>query len=65
MEKYLIKNTTREERIKIVKNALAISISDSEIPDDDTLRIVKQYVDGNKELEEVQKEILERFKEND
>ena len=59
---YLIKNTTRDQRINFVKNALGISISGAQIPTDETLKLVKQYVDGEKELEQVQKEIIERYK---
>lgn len=65
MEKYLIKNTTREERFELVQNALAITISGSKMPEDEILLIAKQYVDGKKELKEVQKEIIERLKKND
>ncbi len=59
---YLIENTTRQERIAIVKKALGISISGADVPTDETLKIVKQYVDGEKELEDVQKEVIERYK---
>ena len=59
---YLIKDTTREERAKLVKKALGISVSGAELPSNETLRIVKQYIDGEKELKEVQKEIIERYR---
>lgn len=59
---YLIKDTTREERKKIAKNALAISIGSNEMPSDETIQIVKEYVDGKIELEEVQKKVIERYK---
>lgn len=59
---YFIKDTTREERKKIAKNALAISVSCEEMPSDETIKIVKEYVDGKMELEEVQKKVIERYK---
>ena len=59
---YLIEDTTREERANLVKKALGISASGAELPSDETLRIVRQYIDGEKELEEVQKEIIERYR---
>lgn len=59
---YLIENTTREDRIKLVKDALGISLSGASIPSDDTLKLVKEYIDGNMELEEVQKQVVERYK---
>lgn len=59
---YLIKNTTREERKKIAKKALAISIGSNEMPTKEVIDIVKQYVDGEIELKEVQKRVIERYK---
>lgn len=59
---YLIKDTTREERKKIAKNALAISVGSNEMPSNETIQIVKEYVDGKTELEEVQRRIIERYK---
>ena len=59
---YSIKNTTREQRIQLVKKALGISLSGAEAPTDETIKIVRQYIDGTKELNEVQKEIIERYK---
>lgn len=61
---YSIKNTTREERIKYVRKAIGISISDCDMPEDEDLKIMKQYIDGKKELKEVQQEIIERHKKN-
>ena len=59
---YLIKNTTKEERKKIAKNALAISVGSNEMPSKETIEIVKEYVDGKMELEEVKKKVIERYK---
>lgn len=60
-----IKNTTREQRKQIVKNALAISISGSEFPDDEALKITKEYVDGISEIEEVQRKIIALYKKGE
>lgn len=59
---YLIKDTTQEERKKIAKSALAISVSSNEIPSKETISLVKQYIDGKMELEDVQKKVIERYK---
>lgn len=59
---YLIKDTTKEERKKIAKNALAISVGSNEMPSKEVIELVKEYVDGKMELEEVQKNIIERYK---
>lgn len=59
---YSIKNTTREQREELVKNALAISLAGTEEPSKETMKLVRQYIDGEKELSEVQKEIVEQYK---
>lgn len=60
-----IKNTTREQRKKIVKEALAISISGTDIPNINVLNIAKEYVDGKTEIEDVQKKVIALYqKEN-
>ena len=59
---YLIKDTTREERIKIAKSALAICVGSNENPSKEIIDLVRQYVDGKMEIEEVQKTIIERYK---
>ncbi len=59
-----IKNTTREQRKEIVKTALAISISGADIPSNQTLNIVKEYIDGITELEDVQKKIINLYKKD-
>ncbi len=58
-----IKNTTREQRKEIVKTALALSITGSDMPTDEALKIMKEYVDGISEIEEVQKKIIAMYKE--
>lgn len=59
---YLVKNTTREERKNIAKKALAISIGSNEMPTEEAINIVKEYVDGKIELKEAQKKVIERYK---
>lgn len=60
-----IKNTTREQRKKIVKEALAISISGTDIPDINVLNIAKEYVDGKAEIEDVQKKVIALYQKED
>ena len=62
---YLIKDTTKEERTLIVNKALAISLSGADKPSDETLMLVKEYIDGKKELSEVQKLIIQKHKKGD
>lgn len=59
---YLIKNTTKEERKKIAKKALAISVGSNEMPSMEAIESVKEYIEGKTELKEVQRKIIERYK---
>lgn len=61
-DKYSIKNTTKEERKEIVKKALAISLLGADMPSDDTLKLTKKYIDGEIEIDELQKIVLEKYK---
>ena len=58
---YSVDKTTRKDRIKLVKKALAISISGADVPTDETLNLTKDYVDGNIELEELQQKIIDKY----
>lgn len=58
-----IKNTTKEQRLKIVKEAIATSITGSDMPTDKAMLIMKEYVDGTSEIEEVQKKIIAMYQE--
>lgn len=60
-DKYLISETTREERRDIVKKALGISLLGAKMPSDDVLELAKQYIDGKIEIEEIQKRVLEKY----
>ena len=59
---YLIKDTTEEERRLIVNKALSISLSDANTPSKEVLQLAKEYIDGKKELSEVQKIVLQKYK---
>lgn len=62
---YLISETTKEERLRIVYKALGISMSDVPAPSKEAMDIVNQYIEGNMELEEVQKRIIDMYKGED
>ncbi|HBG2405017.1 TPA: hypothetical protein KPK48_003219 [Clostridioides difficile] len=61
MEEYLIKNTTKEQRREFVDGALAIGSIDSREPELDVKKLMDEYVDGNKELENVRIEIIKLY----
>ena len=58
---YSVDKTTRKDRIKLVKKALAISISGADVPTDETLNLTKDYVVGKIELEELQQKIIDKY----
>lgn len=59
--KYLVSETTREERKDIVKKALGISLLGADMPSNDVLELAKQYIDGKIEIEEIQRKVLEKY----
>lgn len=61
---YLIKETTREQRRELVKKALAISVSGADVPTKETMRHAQKYIDGEIELEELQKYVVNKYKKN-
>lgn len=63
--KYLIQETTREEREELVKKAFMISLSGAEPPSKEALELAMDYIEGKKELEEIQKLIVEKYKKED
>lgn len=61
---YLIEKSTKEERKNIAKQALKMSVANEEdMPSEYAINLVKQYINGEKELEEIQKELIEKYKE--
>ena len=60
-KKYLVSESTKEERKETVKNALGISLLGADMPSDDVLQLAKQYIDGKIEIEEIQKKVLEKY----
>lgn len=57
-----IKNTTREERKEIAKQALAIAISGADVPDKEVIQLTQEYIDGKIEIEELQKKVISYYK---
>ena len=59
--KYLIDETTQEEREQIVQKALSISLSGANKPSDELLELTEEYIKGRIELGEIKKIILEKY----
>mgnify|MGYP005761159599 CR=1 FL=1 len=61
-KKYSIKKT-KIDREKIVNDALAIAMLDNNIPTENTMKLVKEYIDGKKEISDILKEIISYYKQ--
>ena len=59
--KYLIKDTTKEEREKLVYKALGISLTGADKPSEKALYLAKLYIDGKMELVDIQKLIVKEY----
>ncbi len=59
---FLIKDTTKEERKKIVKNAFGLTMSSNEMPSKEVIVLTKKYINGEMELEDVQKKVIEMYR---
>ena len=59
---YSIKNTTKKQRAEVVKKALTISLSGADMPTDETLKLTRKYIDGELELKDLQKQIVNKYK---
>lgn len=54
---------TMEERLEAVERAMAISLSGAEAPSQEVLELVNDYIDGKKELSEIQKMVVAKYEE--
>ena len=61
--KYLIKNSTKEERQKLINDSLAISTLDAKAPLEEDMLLFQKYIDGEMELDEIHKLIIEKYNE--
>lgn len=63
LDNKLIKNTTKEERKKIISGALAISTLDCDSPCKEDMKLFKKYINGELELNEIKEKLIEKYKE--
>lgn len=62
MDKYSIKNSTKEQREQYVKDAFAIASLGSPEPIEEDLKFFEDYIEGRKELHEIKEEIINKYK---
>jgi len=61
---FTIAETTREERQRLIDEALAIAVLDAPEPSQETKELLEKYVDGKMDLPEILQKTIERYKEN-
>lgn len=61
-QKYLVKNSTKEERAKMVRESIVISMLDAPAPTQKAMELYQKYIDGEMEIDEVSEEILKNYK---
>jgi hypothetical protein len=59
---WLIKNSTKEERAKMVRESIVISMLDAPAPTEKAMELYQKYIDGEMEIDEVSEEILKNYK---
>ncbi len=59
---YSIKGTTKLQREKYVDDAIALSTLDAPEPSAETMELMRDYVDGKREISEVLQLTINRYK---
>lgn len=64
-DEHYIKYTTKIEREKLRDTALAYSALDAAMPSEDTMKLVEEYADGNIEIIEILKIVIEKYRSSE
>jgi hypothetical protein len=59
---YSVQGTTKLQREKYVNEALSLSVLDAPMPSEETLALMRDYVEGNREIDEVLQLTIDRYK---
>ena len=59
---YSVQGTTKLQREKYVNDALALSTLDAPEPSKETMKLMRDYVDGKREISDVLRQTIERYK---
>lgn len=62
MDKYLIANSTREQRAKFVANAEAINALGAKPLTKENRVLIQNYIDGEIELDVLRKIVIDKYK---
>lgn len=58
---YTVQGTTKIQREKYVSDALALSTLDAPAPSEETMALMRDYIDGKREIADVLKQTIERY----
>ena len=61
---YSIQGTTKVQREKYANDALALAILDAPEPSDEAKLLMQEYIDGKRELDELPKILIDRYRVN-
>ena len=56
-----MKDKTKEGRRKIINGALAISTLDCKAPLPEDMQLFEKFIDGEMELDEIKKKLIEKY----
>ena len=59
---YSIQGTTKLQREKYAYEAMALSTLDAPPPSDETMKLMREHIDGKREISEVLEMTIERYK---
>jgi hypothetical protein len=59
--KYSIADTTKVQREKYVNDAISISVLDAREPSSEAKQLMRDYVDGKREISDVLQTIIKRY----
>ena len=59
---YSVQGTTKLQREKYVNDAIALSTLDAPAPSEETMKLMREYVDGKREISDILKLTIERYK---
>ena len=59
---YSVQGTTKLQREKLMNDAIALSTLDAPGPSEETVSLMREYVDGMREIDEVLKLTIERYR---
>jgi hypothetical protein len=61
---YSVQGTTKLQREKYAADALALSTLDAPAPSEETMKLMREHIDGKREISEVVKLTIDRYRAN-